>query len=150
MWAYEETVETSATPEAVWRLWADVSHWNEWDEDIVWARLDGRFESGSRGKLKPRGVPAAGFTLEHVVPLRAYTVEQRLPLARLAFEHELAPAADGRTAITQRASISGPLSGLYGRAFGRRMERNFRGIIESLARTAEGAEERARPPGQTS
>jgi uncharacterized protein YndB with AHSA1/START domain len=140
MWTHQETVETSAPPEAVWRLWSDVSAWSDWDEDIDWARLDGEFETGARGKLKPRGVPASAFQLASVVPGKSYTVESRLPLAKLVFHHELGTAAAGGTSFSHRATFSGPLSPLYGRVFGRKMQKTFRGVMECLARKAEGAE----------
>ena len=148
MWTHQETVETSAAPEAVWRLWSDVSEWSDWDADIDWARLDGRFETGGHGKLKPRGVPASDFHLASVVPGKSYTVESKLPLGKLVFHHELEPPAAGRTRFSHRATFSGPLSPLYGRVFGRKMEKSFHGVMECLARKAEDAEPAAQvePP----
>jgi hypothetical protein len=137
MWTHQETVETNAAPEAVWGLWSDVSGWSDWDEDIEWARLDGAFEAGARGKMKPRGVPPSAFRLASVVPGRSYTVESSLPLAKLEFHHELGTDAQGGTCFSHRASFSGPLSPLYGRVFGRKMQKNFHGVMECLARQAE-------------
>jgi Polyketide cyclase / dehydrase and lipid transport len=138
MWTHQETVATSAAPDAVWRLWSDVSGWSDWDEDIEWSRLDGRFETGARGKMKPRGVPPSNFRLASVVQGRSYTVESRLPLGKLEFHHELGTGADGGTTFSHRATFSGPLSPFYGRVFGRKMQKNFRGIMQCLARKAEG------------
>ena len=42
---------------AVWRLWSDVEGWRRWDEEVEWSRLDGPFEVGSRGVLKPKKGP---------------------------------------------------------------------------------------------
>jgi uncharacterized membrane protein len=136
MWAYEHTVETEAPAAAIWRLWSDVSTWSSWDDDIEWARLDGPFAVGSRGKLKPKGVPAAGFKLVTVTPGLSYTVEQRLPLARLRFHHELAEAAKGPTRFTHRVTIDGPLGALFAFLFGRRMKKNFPTIMRHLAEAA--------------
>ena len=138
MWTYEHTLETEATPEAIWSRWADVSTWSRWDDDIVWAQLDGPFEVGSKGKLKPKGVPAAGFTLTSVDHGVSYTVEQRLPLATLRFHHELAPSDGSPTRFTHRATIEGPLSSVYGAVFGRRMKANFGSIMRHLAEDALG------------
>jgi hypothetical protein len=138
MWRHQETVETTAAPDAVWRLWSDVSAWSDWDEDIEWARLDGAFETGARGRMKPRGVPPSSFRLASVVPGRSYTVESRLPLATLEFHHELGTGARGGTSFSHRATFSGPLSPLYGAVFGRKMQKNFHGVMECLARKAEG------------
>ena len=136
MWAYEHTLETEAPAEAIWRLWADVSTWSRWDDDIAWARLDGQFAVGSRGKLKPQGIPAAGFTLISVVPGVSYTVEQRLPLATLRFHHELGETDGGSTRFTHGVTIAGPLGPLFAFVFGRRMKANFGEIMRHLAEEA--------------
>jgi hypothetical protein len=83
---------------------------SRWDDDIEWARLDGPFFVGSHGKLKPQGIPAAGFTLISVVPGVSYTVEQRLPLATLRFHRELGVTDGGSTRFTHRVTIAGPLA----------------------------------------
>jgi hypothetical protein len=136
MWSHEHTVETEAPAEAIWRLWSDVSTWSSWDDDIEWARLDGQFAVGSRGKLKPKGVPAGGFKLVAVNPGVSYTVEQRLPLARLRFEHEVTEAGEGPTRFTHRVTVDGPLAALFARLFGRRMKANFPTVMRHLAEAA--------------
>lgn len=135
-WTHEHTLETQAAAEAIWRLWADVASWSSWDDDIEWARLEGPFAGGSRGRMKPRGVPAAAFTLVSVLPGVSYTVEQRLPLARLRFHHELAVGGAGRTRLTHGVSIDGPLGPLYASLFGGRMKANFGKITSDLAEMA--------------
>jgi hypothetical protein len=137
MWTYEHTVETSAPPQAIWRLWSDVSTWSAWDDDIDWATLDGPFAVGSRGKLKPKGFLAAGFTLVSVTPGVSYTVEQRLPLATLRFHHALAERNEGPTRFTHGVTIDGPLGPVVAALFGGRMKRNFGPVMRHLANVAE-------------
>ena len=33
MWTNEQSIETTALPEAIWRLWSDVAGWTEWRFD---------------------------------------------------------------------------------------------------------------------
>jgi hypothetical protein len=47
MWATEHSIETTAAPEAIWRLWADVPHWPKWNADLAHAELTGEFVAGS-------------------------------------------------------------------------------------------------------
>jgi uncharacterized protein YndB with AHSA1/START domain len=47
MWSTEHSVETSASPEAVWRLWSDMPRWPEWNADLSQAELEGEFSEGS-------------------------------------------------------------------------------------------------------
>jgi hypothetical protein len=135
-WTYEHTLETQASADSIWRLWADVASWSRWDADIEWARLEGPFATGSRGRMKPRGVPAAAFTLVSVLPGVSYTVEQRVPLARLRFHHELAAADADRTRLTHGVTIDGSLGPFYAFLFGGRMRANFPKITNDLAEMA--------------
>jgi uncharacterized protein YndB with AHSA1/START domain len=52
-WAAEHSVETSASPEDVWRLWADVPGWPEWNADLAAAELEGEFGAGSTIRMTP-------------------------------------------------------------------------------------------------
>jgi uncharacterized protein YndB with AHSA1/START domain len=54
MWSAEHSIETSAPPEAVWRLWSDVPRWPEWNADLERAELSGEFAPGSAITMYPR------------------------------------------------------------------------------------------------
>src|SRR4029453_1508205 len=41
---------TTASPQAIWDLWADVANRTRWDEGLEWARIDGPFQPGARGE----------------------------------------------------------------------------------------------------
>jgi uncharacterized protein YndB with AHSA1/START domain len=55
MWANEHSVETTAAPEQIWRLWADVAGWPEWNGDIERIELIGPFAAGSTIVMSPIG-----------------------------------------------------------------------------------------------
>jgi hypothetical protein len=55
MWSTEHSVETAAAPEQIWRLWADVAGWPEWNGDIERIELEGEFAAGSRILMTPIG-----------------------------------------------------------------------------------------------
>ncbi|WP_406008701.1 polyketide cyclase [Streptomyces sp. NBC_00637] len=55
MWEYEHSIETSATPEAIWRLWADVENWGAWNAEIEKIEISGPFAAGSRITMTPPG-----------------------------------------------------------------------------------------------
>ena len=42
-WTAEHSLEGPGSPEAIWRAWADVSSWGEWNPDIEHIELDGPF-----------------------------------------------------------------------------------------------------------
>jgi Polyketide cyclase / dehydrase and lipid transport len=133
-WRFEHSAESKASPEAVWRRYADVTEWTAWSPAIEWARLDGVFEVGGRGKSKARGAPAARFQLLRVEPNAMFASTARLPGARLTFEHFIEPIDNG-VRITHRAILSGPLSRLYERRVRKLTEESLQAGVERLAAT---------------
>jgi hypothetical protein len=55
MWTVEHSIETEAAPQAIWRAWAEVERWGEWNADIERITLEGPFAAGSRIAMTPRG-----------------------------------------------------------------------------------------------
>jgi len=55
MWVVEFSIETDAAPEAIWREWADVTSWPEWNGHIESIELVGPFASGSTIVMTPIG-----------------------------------------------------------------------------------------------
>jgi hypothetical protein len=100
---FEHTVETSASPEAVFALY-DPLKWTIWDHSLSKVELDGPFVAGTTGRLtvKDQG-DTFPFTLTDVRPGRGFTDETLgAGGAVLRFEHELF-----RGRITHRVIITG-------------------------------------------
>ena len=55
MWTTEHSIETNVGADAIWRAWADVPRWAEWNGDIDRVELSGPFASGSRIVMIPHG-----------------------------------------------------------------------------------------------
>ncbi len=55
MWTHEDGVETTAAPEAIWMLWADVEGWPSWNGDIEHIEIDGPFATGHVIAMTPVG-----------------------------------------------------------------------------------------------
>jgi hypothetical protein len=138
MWSAEASAVTPAGPESVWALYEQVSGWKEWDHEVESSRLDGPFQVGSAGVLKPRGGPASKFRLTGVTPGRGFSDVTRLPLATLAFEHTLTPESSG-TRIHHRVTIRGPLAFLFSRVIGRKIAAGLPSAVAALARAAASA-----------
>ena len=54
---YGTSVETSAAPEKVWRIWSDMSTWGEWNPNVETMDWSGGFVSGSTWKLRRKVRP---------------------------------------------------------------------------------------------
>lgn len=138
MWDLEHSVETDATPEAVWRLWSDVPTWPTWDAGVERAELRWPFAEGATGSLTPVGqVP---FTLTEVRPLEAFADETEVPSAVLRFRHRLEQLDAGRIRITHRIEIEGPSADALG-AMG---SGSSAGVPAAVARSASLASDASR------
>ena len=120
----EHTIETSASPAAVWEIWQDVSHWNTWDPGIEYSSINGPFKAGTKGTLKPKGGPLVHTTLTYVEPMKKFVDEAKLPLTRLIVSHSLTQSK-GKTYVTHHIEMKGLLSFVFAFLIGRDMKKNL-------------------------
>ena len=137
MWEFECSTETSASRSAVWTIWSDPERWQEFEPGVTWARLEGPFVSGAKVTVKPKGGPKSSLEIVSADPERGYATLAKLPLAKLRFEHSLADGG-GRTRISSRVQVTGPLSWLFPRIFG--LSKDAPLMQTNLARLAEAEE----------
>jgi hypothetical protein len=128
----ERSVETTATPEAVWRCWTDVSGWPRWVSDFQWSRLVGQFEEGGTIENKARGLPVAKVEIVIVRPLSFFRTESRLLGMHLVFDHWLEPTPAG-TCIKTRMNFGGPLAPILRLVRGRAIAISAQESLQKLA-----------------
>jgi hypothetical protein len=136
MWTYEHSIETDASPEAIWPLYADVPAWPRWDQGLEWVRLNGPFSAGTTGTLKVPGQDPLAFKLGDVRLLKGFSDETYLPGLVIIFDHSLEPTASGKTRITHRVIITGPAAEVEGPQLGPQITADVPEAMESLARLA--------------
>lgn len=97
---------STATPEALWAHYADVSRWKGWDEAVERCTLEGPFTKGSSGTLQLHGKPALAFTLTEVTPNVSFSDETKVGPMTVRFTHTLTKMTGG-TKITHHVAIEG-------------------------------------------
>ncbi len=132
----KHTVQTTASPEAVWCLWEDVNNWNTWDHGIEFSTLTGPFATGSTGTLKPKGGPLLHTTLTLVEPMKQFVDEAKLPLSRIVVRHSLAQV-DGLTHVTHHIEMKGLLAFFFAYVIGRTMKKNLPLEMANMVKIAE-------------
>lgn len=138
MWNTEASTISSATPQAIWKLYNDVEGWSRWDHGIASSQLDGAFEVGTRGRMLNHGAPAPlPFEITQVEAPAIFADETALPGATVHFIHTLESTPEG-TRITHRASITGEDWERFAQMFGANIERGLPQAVQALARLAEG------------
>ncbi|MEC3916444.1 hypothetical protein [Nocardia sp. CDC160] len=131
----EATATSTATPPAFFAKWADMGTWHEWNTDTEWARLDGTFEQGATGVIKPKGGPKTKFVVTKLTDTE-FIDSSKLIGARLIFAHRVI-AIDGVTTVTVRITMEGPLRGLWTKIMGKDLAKSLQGDVDALVAAAE-------------
>lgn len=133
---HERSLDTSAPPENVWRIWSDTTTWPTWNPDVRAISLNGPFESGAIGSMTT-GAGTHDIHLENVISQRSFDlVTSPAPASTFRFHCEVAPR-DGGSRISQAVSMSGLLGPLFSLMMGNRIAGSFEPLLAGLARAAE-------------
>src|SRR5581483_1594109 len=137
MWEYEYRAETTATTEALWRHWSDVSGWPAWNAGIEKIDVDGPFAVGTTITMTPPGEDPVALRLVEVVPGASFTDELDAGDFIVRTTHKLEPLPGGRTRVVYRTEISGPAAGEVGPQLGPAITADFPDVVAALIRLAE-------------
>ena len=107
MWEYEHSIETNATPEAIWRLWSDVENWGAWNGEIEKIEINGPFAEGTRILMTPPGDDPITLVIAEAVENERFVDEARFGGLLLRTTHRIDPAGEGRIRVVYRMEITG-------------------------------------------
>lgn len=133
----KHTLETKASAAAIWQIWQDVSNWNSWDHGLEFSQIDGPFEAGTTGTLKPKGGPLVRTKLTKVIPMSCFVDEAKLPLAKILVSHFLTEV-EGKWFVTHQIEMKGPLAFFFAFVIGRQMKKNLPDEMRGMVKKAEG------------
>ncbi len=133
----KHTVTTIASPKAIWQIWQDVANWNTWDHGIEFSSIDGPFEIGTFGTLKPKSGPLVHTKLTCVEPMKKFIDESKLPFTRIIVSHFLREVGE-KTEVTHQIEMKGLLAFLFAFLIGRTMKKNLPQEMEAMVKKAEG------------
>jgi hypothetical protein len=131
-----DEITVKSSPIRIFELYKDVSNWRRWDPEVKSSELEGNFEIGAYGRLKPRKGPDAEIKIVALEENRSFTVQSSLPLCVLTFEHELRPSGE-LTRVIHRVHFDGPLSFLFYKLLGRQFRKGIPAALRGLKRMAE-------------
>jgi Polyketide cyclase / dehydrase and lipid transport. len=137
MWKTEHSEVTTASPEAVWAVLADVDHWPSWNPGYAEAHLDGPLVPGSSGTVRLANGMRRGFTLVEATPLAALVIGGAGPGASQRFLHTIEPLPSGGSRVSMAATMEGPLTPLLSRLFGKVMAGYYPTAVRQLVAAAE-------------
>ena len=138
MWEYEYSLETSADRGALWRHWADMAAWPQWNDGIETIDVDGPFAVGTTFIMTPPGDEPIRMRLVEIEPGTSFTDEMDAGDFVVRTEHRLEPAAGGLTRIVYRTQITGEAAGHIGPELGPQITADFPEVVAALAGRAGG------------
>lgn len=113
MWTKSYTIiAKDVTKEQMWKLFADVNNWHNWDTGIEYAKIEGKFEKGNHFLLKPKGAPKVRIELVETIENKKFVDLTRFPLAKMYGTHTFEETPDGLK-ITAAMSVKGLLGFLW-------------------------------------
>ncbi|MBH2010696.1 MAG: SRPBCC family protein [Xanthomonadaceae bacterium] len=134
----EHRILVNAPAEKLFRIYADVANWCQWDPDTKASFIDGPFVAGAKGRLTPTKGNAVPMVLTSVQPNAHFTAESRIPLFCMVFEHELLQSGTA-TQVIHRVGFSGLLTPLLGRWVGAQVNKGLPITLSRLKALAESA-----------
>lgn len=137
MWSTEHSVDTSAAPEEIWQLWADVGGWPEWNGDIERIELNGEFAAGSRILMTPIGEETVELLIADAVEPELFVDEAHLGEIVVRTTHRVERTDAEHSRVTYRMEITGADADSLGPQIGPEISGDFPETLAALVARAE-------------
>jgi uncharacterized protein YndB with AHSA1/START domain len=136
MWTTEHSIETAASPEAIWRLWSDVRTWPEWNADIERIEISGPFATGSTIAMTPAGQDTVELRITEASEPHLFVDQADLGEVVVRTVHRIDRQDDRRNVVTYRMEISGPAADTVGPELGPQISGDFPETLAALVERA--------------
>ena len=137
MWSTEESIETNASADAIWRLWADVPRWPDWNADIEHIELSGPFATGSKISMTPIGQEPVDLRIEEAIEPERFIDVAALDDVVVRTIHRVERIDDDRNRIIYRMEITGPAADEVGPQLGPEISGDFPQTLAALVDRAQ-------------
>jgi hypothetical protein len=138
MWVFEHSIETSAAPGAIWRLWADVENWGTWNVDIATIEIRGPFATGTEITMTPPGQDPVELRIAELTEQELFVDEAEIDGLLLRTIHRLDVIGPSRTRVVYRMEITGAAVDEIGPRIGPAVTADWPDTMAALARAAQG------------
>jgi hypothetical protein len=133
----EASLETTASPAQVWRVWSDVNHWPEWNPDMNESRLDGPLKLGATGMINTKSSGKHDVVVTYYEEGRTFELESTaLPATKMAIRATVAPSVTG-TRMTQAFEPRGLLAPIVGPMMSGPILKTFNSVLAGLKQKVE-------------
>jgi uncharacterized membrane protein len=134
MWTTEHSIETNVGVDAIWRAWADVPRWPEWNGDIERVELTGPFATGSRIAMTPHGHDLVHLRVVDVIGGEQFVDEAEVAGTVVRTMHRIEVLDEHRVRVVYRLEASGPAAEEVGPAVSADFDDTLRALVEYAGR----------------
>lgn len=136
---YGTSVETTASPDQVWRIWSDMSTWGQWNPNVTSMDWTGGFASGTTGVMNTPSGQHHKMQLVDVKPTQGFALlTSVVPGTRFRFNCRIEPAG-AKTRVSQTVEVGGPLGPVLQGMIGPQVSKEFGTLLANLAKKAEAS-----------
>jgi Polyketide cyclase / dehydrase and lipid transport len=130
------TVETTASPDKIWAVWADVQNWKTWDTGLKVASMRVPFTLNAKGNILSLEDRKSTFKIVAFEQGKTYTFKTNLPLGGLYVKRTL-EVKNGRTFFTHEVWFSGLTGGFFANMFGEKFKQMLPEVMENIKKIVE-------------
>jgi Polyketide cyclase / dehydrase and lipid transport len=134
MWTTEHSIETNVAVDAIWRAWADVARWPEWNGDIERIDLTGPFAAGSMIAMTPRDQGPVQLRLSDVVEGERFVDQAEVAGTVVRTTHSIEAVGERRVRVVYRLEASGPAAEAIGPAISADFDDTLKALVEHAGR----------------
>jgi uncharacterized protein YndB with AHSA1/START domain len=136
---YGESVETTATPEQVWKIWSDTSTWKDWNPNVTSMEMKGPFATDTEAVMNTPAGQHHQMKLLDVKPGRGFTLQTKVVPGTVFFFHCRIEPHGQKTSVGQWVEVKGPLGPVLGPMMGPQVSKEFGTLLRNLAKKAEAS-----------
>ena len=133
VWRTEKSIEMTATPEAVWRAWADVERWPAWNADIEHIVLAGPFATGSTITMTPHGAEPVALRVAEAREPHVFVDQADVAGTVIRTTHRVDDIGGGRAVVVYALEASGPAAEDLGPAISADFDDTLRALSHYIA-----------------
>ncbi len=121
----QSTIETKASPQAVWELWRKAH------------KMDEAFVPGQKGALKGKRRGSFSYRILDVCEGQYFTILWKSLFVRLVFTHAVSPKPRG-SSISYSVQIRGPFAWIMRFLLASKIKNNLDLVLKSISKELEG------------
>ena len=141
MTEFEHSIECQVGRNFAWKFWTNVDNWAAVDPAVEWAKLEGPFIAGTKGRTKSLGADPNEWKLAEVEEGRRAVIEITAPGATVKFHWSFTDMTGGGARITQKVTLEGERAAEYEegmKLLEKEMPPGMERLVEAMVRAARG------------